>query len=1108
MANKREQQLAIKIAGMVDASLGSACTLTKKQLREIAKEAANANASQVSFSSAMTKAGPGIDAAWGGLTATIKATAAAATAAGAALVGIGASSIATGSEFEAAMDSTAATAGATAAEYEQLKNAAMEMGRTTSKTATESANALEYMALAGWSVEDSIAGLPGVLRLSEATGLDLARTSDLVTDSMSALGVEVEDLDGYLDLAARANNKSNQTAEQLMEAYIGVGGTLKSLNVPLAESATALGVMANRGIKGSEAGNALSAAMINLTTGTGQAGKKMAEIGLTAFDSEGNFKGLKNTLMELNEKLAGMTEEEKNATLAAIGGKQHVDAMNDLLSGMNTEVSEGVSEWDALTESLENSQGALEEMANTKMDNLTGDIAIFNSALDDARIQIYEGLQEPMREAVQFGTEAVYKYAGDIASAVQKNFPTVKRYIGEAADALEDFAGPLLDTGEWLMGHPDVIAGALAAIATTITTMKVVSTLTTTASAVKALGLALASNPVTATISVAALAGGAIVGLAARAKIAEAQMKRNSLSKHFGDLSLSMGDLQKTASAIIDTGNLSAVAQTMEEFDKVKEISANLEDMQGTMQKLAFKASLGVDLTGVDAENYGSAIESYIEQAQSLADQKQLAATMSVNVLLAGEDEDTKNEIIQKFNNYYSGLSGELDDLGKQLGEAYSDGMKDGVLSMDEVETMQELQTKMANITAKLSSSQFEAQMESIGIKYGGGALDAESFQNLQEEIQAQVEEATSNLDESLTMNISSAKLMLEDGAIDTSEYDEMVSRFKENYLEQVGDIKVRAASFQMDTLYQQYGDELKTSQGELRQVIDDSLAQEFSGAENFPHAEVVAQEALWNTLNEAMKQAVTGMDTGDREAIQELLNRMAPTLEEIEGLKAQYVAAEMEIPEAMQEVLSSAETASLLSGAGGDYWKEIGRAISESEEYSATYEAVKGKMSELPESLDEGFKSTAPAVIDGVYTWTNGELQKRFSEGFDVSANVRMKLNTEALMAGNGSVTEHASGGIMTEPHIGIVAEEGPEAIIPLDGSGNAESIWQTAGQILGMQTTNNNNNSSMQVNYSPVYQISGGSEEAVKKATADDYDRFRQFMERYSRDRMRLAF
>lgn len=379
-----EYKIAIKIAGQLEKSYGAALKGAQAGLKGLGRLA-------------------GIGAA--GL-----------TAAGAAIAGVTTASTNVGREFEAAMSSVAATAGASAEDFAKLEAAAMEMGRTTSKTATESANALEYMALAGWSVDDSIKGLPSVLRLSEATGLDLARTSDLVTDSMSACGVSVDQLSDYLDVCAKANNKSNQTAEQLMEAYLGVGGTMKTLNVPITESATALGILANRGIKGSEAGTALNAIMTNLTTGTGQAGKMMDKLGLSAFDSEGNFIGLQETLQLLNGKLSGMTEEERNAALAAIGGKEHIDALNDLMAGLNTTLEDGSTEWEALQENLENSGGALEQMAKTKLDNLNGDIAIFQSALEDCGIKIYKNLSAPFREVAQYGTSAIYQLSDALES--------------------------------------------------------------------------------------------------------------------------------------------------------------------------------------------------------------------------------------------------------------------------------------------------------------------------------------------------------------------------------------------------------------------------------------------------------------------------------------------------------------------------------------------------------------------------------------------------------------------------------------------------------------------------------------------------------------------
>lgn len=346
--------------------------------------------------------------AMNGLSALGAASVAGMAAAGRGIAAIGKNSVQVGKDFETAMSSASATAGASAEDFEKMKQAAMEMGRSTSKTASESAAALEYMALAGWDADTSISALPSILKASEATGMELGRTSDLVTDSMAALGVTVDQLPNYLDVATKAQNKSNQSAEQLMEAYLGVGGTMKNLNVPIAESATALGVLANRGIKGAEGGNALNAIMVNLTTGTGQAGQMMQKLGVSAFDSQGNFIGLENTLRQVNAAMAGCSEEERNAALAAIGGKQHVDALNSLMAGLNTTNEQGVSEWAALTAELQNCNGALDAMRDTKLDNLDGDLATLQSAAEDAGIKIYEQLNEPLRGLAQYGTQAIY----------------------------------------------------------------------------------------------------------------------------------------------------------------------------------------------------------------------------------------------------------------------------------------------------------------------------------------------------------------------------------------------------------------------------------------------------------------------------------------------------------------------------------------------------------------------------------------------------------------------------------------------------------------------------------------------------------------------------
>lgn len=434
----KEYKLAVKIAGSVSSSFNNAMGTAETEMQSLGSIAA-------------------------------KAAAVAAAAWGALKIGQFVSdAVSTYADFDQAMANTAAICGATADDYARLQQAALDMGKATTKTATESAEALGYMSLAGWGVNESIAGLEPILRLSEATQMDLATCSDLVTDSLSALGLQVDDLGGYLDVAAMANNKSNQTAQMLMEAYIAVGGTMKNLHVPIQESAAALGVLASRGIKGSEAGTALNAVINNLTTGTGQAGKMMDKLGISAFDSNGKFIGLAETIRVVDEATKDMTEEQRNATLAALGGKEHIDALNDLISGLNTTTADGRNEWEALTDNLYNADGALSTMAATVTDTLKGAISIFGSAIDDMKIRLAQTFAPAAKDAINAVSAVIPSITDRIAAAgnafIEYALPKVEAFAQNCVPALEKVGGAFAAVGAVIVDHKDLFdtLGSLA----------------------------------------------------------------------------------------------------------------------------------------------------------------------------------------------------------------------------------------------------------------------------------------------------------------------------------------------------------------------------------------------------------------------------------------------------------------------------------------------------------------------------------------------------------------------------------------------------------------------------------------------------------------------
>lgn len=426
----KEYKLAVKIAGSVSSSFNNAMGTAETKMQSLGSIAA--------------KAAKLAAAAWGA-------------------VKIGqfvSDAVSTYADFDQAMANTAAICGATADDYVRLQQTALDMGKATTKTATESAEALGYMSLAGWDVNESITGLEPILRLSEATQMGLATCSDLVTDSLSALGLQVNDLGEYLDVAAMANNKSSQTAQMLMEAYIAVGGTMKNLNVPIQESAAALGVLANRGIKGSEAGTALNAVINNLTTGTGQAGKMMDKLGISAFDSNGKFIGLAETIRVVDKATKDMTEEQRNAALAALGGKEHIDALNDLISGLNTTTADGRSEWEALTDNLYNADGALSTMAATVTDTLKGAISIFGSAIDDMKIRLAQTFAPAAKDAINAVSAVIPSITDRIAAAgnafIEYALPKVEAFAQNCVPALEKVGGAFAAVGAVIVDHKDL----------------------------------------------------------------------------------------------------------------------------------------------------------------------------------------------------------------------------------------------------------------------------------------------------------------------------------------------------------------------------------------------------------------------------------------------------------------------------------------------------------------------------------------------------------------------------------------------------------------------------------------------------------------------------
>ena len=344
------------------------------------------------------------------------------------LVALGGIAIAVGSQYETSMSSVQAISGATADEMETLRAVAREMGATTRYSASESADALGYMALAGWDVEQMTSALPSVLNLATAGQLDLATASDIVTDMMSMFGIEAENASQASDVFAAAQAKSNTNVEQLSEALRMAGPAASSAGNSLEDTSAVLGILANNGIKGSSAGTALNAMFMDLQKSAENGAVAIGDTSVAVYDTEGNMRSMVDIVQDVEKATQGMSDEQRNAALSQIFQQQS-------LRGVNVLLNEGSDSLVDLQNELINSNGAAQDMADIMDDNMQGSLLAMKSAAEEVAIQFFEMAEGPIRAIIDGITDLI-RWFGELD-------PTIQQVIG-IVGVLVASIGPLL----------------------------------------------------------------------------------------------------------------------------------------------------------------------------------------------------------------------------------------------------------------------------------------------------------------------------------------------------------------------------------------------------------------------------------------------------------------------------------------------------------------------------------------------------------------------------------------------------------------------------------------------------------------------------------------
>lgn len=1111
-------------------------------------------------------------------------------------------------DFEAAMSQVQAISGATSSELTKLTNKAKEMGSTTKFTAEESAEAFNYMAMAGWKTEDMLNGIEGILSLAAASGEDLATTSDIVTDALTAFNMKASEAGRFSDVLAAAASNANTTVSGMGETFKYAGSMAGSLGYSIEDVALMTGLMANTGIKATMAGTALNSIFTRLSTNTNGAADAMSDLGIEFFTSEGNARDLSDVMEELRAATANMTAEQKSQLANTIAGTQ---AQKGLLAILNA----SEEDYNKLADAINNADGAAAQMSETMLDNLQGSITLLQSAVDGVKIsfgerlspyirsladwltdqmpEVEQGLDEMMdwfdtkvdrmqrkfneiadtkewQDADFFGKVKIAwdefiaepfsewwnstgkaKFAGfaqdigegigtglkvgimtllgiDLGETLDEgvsigasfakgfsegfDFEAVSDKLwqgfsnllssagkllpgGQAADLssvlsavmLSKIASPFISmgrgaanlgkglfgkdsatgtslmgsflgsaaTGSGLLGKSAMLAidlgagnlaggASMSAAALSATGMAagaggiaagatLVSSALDAYKAIKsdnadeskaygesaawkaggvaegaAAGAAIGSVILGIGTAVGALVGAGVGGIAGWIKgnkvkeeyqenveemqkeaekaqkvfeatglsIEDVTFKNEALQQAmndsevsaeqfaqmfqeecanvaknaFGDITLSLAEVKKVASEITFADMAEELSNFAQATAETESALNNLQSAVGNLKKENWKVALGMELSETDKDGYKSAIENFIDSAQTFIEDNHYEATVALK-LLTGNKADTSG-----IDSYYGNMKQQIEDLSSQLTDSMNIALEDSVITLDEAAELESLQNQISEITGKLADAKTDAQMQALQIKYNGAALDADSFNALQEELQANVAEASEQYDSALTLTLTNLNLQLSDGAITQEEYDAAVKEATDGYYAQINELNARVSSFNLESIATAWDSELSNIMPDIEGSTTEKLTQALNNAllshpdvSTWNTADVISWMGLdklnldtaeQTTIASELIQTALAVPEGTKETIIQNYKDQIPTAEEIKAAIDWDSMTSNDWTELMESItgptegpsfgLSAEDAAKPMSDYYGEYFEQVKTSYSE----------------------------------------------------------------------------------------------------------------------------------------------------------------------------------
>ncbi|MFA9464042.1 MAG: phage tail tape measure protein [Velocimicrobium sp.] len=958
-----------------------------------------------------------------------------------------------------------------------------------------------------------------------------------------------------------ALNMDQSQVVELADQINYLGNTSSEDAIKLSEVVTIVGSLAKTAGVSTSSVAAMAASMTKVDSAVAATGIKNFSLGLvmgesatkkqkTAFDelglsAENVAKSMqtdsKGTIIDVLERINALSKEEQTSVLKNLFGKESISSIAPMVSNLDNlkEQLNKVGDSALYANSMQQ-EYLIASSTSENLDTLTENkykamqMEIGDSLLPLANefTEVKGQIFDSIRGLVSDNAPEIGDAIEDMSESLEKFLPNAVYGIKDITKGIKDFAEPFIPIAKFLVENPDIIGKSLIGIGVATETYNIAGKISSIAKAASEAGgpLKYLSGVITNPwgLAIAGVAVG-VSALAIAFQTTNKIMVEENLNEHFGDISLSLEDLDEVAKQILGSKRLEKLQVSMQSFDKLDGIQDTIDDAVESLNKLNWKVEVGMELSSDENQEYIQSVHTFINNTQDLLEQEQYTVNLNLDLLLGDSPEG--QSLKTKINQFYQDSLSSLTGLGNQLSKATTKAFEDGFLDFDEKKELAELQSKIANLTEMYSSSEFDAKLSVLGMEFGGD-LTVDSLKNLMGKIDEQIGETKEGYKEALTYNLANLNEMKSEGVLSEDEYNQGFNEYQSGYRNNIADLESRGTNFLSSLIQQQYVDDFENGKPSL----NDSLNEYSDIINNYLNSGLDGIDAsvLWDTVATGIAD-YDGMDSETKQGLNKLFELLKPRAEQLEEMKKQYVEAGMQVPEGVSEGLNDADLIGALSGDPDSIFKLLGEEATNNSEFISVLQEYRKHGGDIPESFSDGIEENKYKISDKVssmHNYTQMSLDATFGIGFTVDVPINLKetvtekKNGWAAYANGTGLPGHAEGGIFTQPHIAWFAEDGPEAAVPLDGSKEAITIWEMAGRALGVLQEQTGSNISggysaysgkesnyqsngYNISYSPNIIIQGNADEKViNKALGMDKESFKKMADEYFRQKVRTSY